>query len=129
MSLVKIAIYKFSTPSILRDTLGRVDGTLAVRKPLSRCGEVWYRTCLGRKGPQVRILPPRPILSVWCNGSTTVSKTVCQGSSPCTGANSKGNKMFDIIVDFFATLWYTDNRGGDLATHRKHTSLYEDLCM
>lgn len=37
--------------------------------------------------------------------------------------------MFDIVVDFITTLWYNDNRGGDLATHRKHTTLYEDLCM
>ena len=28
-------------------------------------------------------------ISVWCNGNTAVSKTVIQGSSPCTGAKLK----------------------------------------
>ena len=29
----------------------------------------------------------------WCNGSMTVSKTVRQGSSPCSSANLKTNDM------------------------------------
>ena len=37
--------------------------------------------------------------------------------------------MFNIVLDFFTALWYNDNCVGDLAVHRKNTTLYEDLCM
>ena len=36
---------------------------------------------------QVRSLIGQPDISRWCNGSTTVSKTVCGGSSPSREAN------------------------------------------
>ena len=45
------------------------------------------------------------------------------------GPICKGNTMINAVLDFLATLWYTDNCGNDLAAHRKHTTLYEDLCM
>ena len=38
--------------------------------------------------PTFRNCPTVPILSRWCNGSITVSKTVCQGSSPWGYAKS-----------------------------------------
>ena len=39
---------------------------------------------------EVRVLYRVPKISTWCNGSTTVSKTACSGSSPDVGATYAG---------------------------------------
>lgn len=52
----------------------------------------------------------RQIVSVWCNGNTAVSKTVIQGSSPCTGA-----KMFTVIK-LYKRLYIVDKDGNKVYT-------------
>lgn len=41
----------------------------------------------------VRIHFPQPILSRWCNGNITVSKTVVGGSSPSRDASLQGGEV------------------------------------
>ena len=51
------------------------------------CGQVVRRPFLSHKQEShVRLMGPHPI-SVKCYGSTEVSKTLGEGSTPCTGAS------------------------------------------